>query len=56
MTFNVLSLFDGLSAGNLALERAGYKSGVDYNYYASEVDNRWLALSGIFCSWKTNSF
>ena len=38
MTFNVLSLFDGLSAGNLALERAGYKSGVDYNYYASEVD------------------
>ena len=38
MTFNVLSLFDGLSAGNLALERSGYKSGVDYNYYASEVD------------------
>ena len=38
MTFNVLSLFDGLSAANLALERAGYKSGVDYNYYASEVD------------------
>jgi len=32
---NVLSLFDGLSCGNIALERAGIKVN---NYYASEVD------------------
>jgi DNA-cytosine methyltransferase len=32
---NILSLFDGISAGQVALERAGIK--VD-NYYASEVD------------------
>ena len=32
---NVLSLFDGISAGMVALERAGIK--VD-NYYASEID------------------
>ncbi|NLE03261.1 MAG: DNA (cytosine-5-)-methyltransferase, partial [Crenarchaeota archaeon] len=32
---NVLSLFDGISCGQVALERAGIK--VD-NYYASEVD------------------
>jgi len=32
---NVLSLFDGLSAGQIALERAKIK--VD-NYFASEVD------------------
>ena len=32
---NVLSLFDGLSSGQVALERAGVK--VD-NYYASEID------------------
>jgi len=32
---NVLSLFDGLSGGRIALERAGIK--VD-NYYASEID------------------
>jgi len=32
---NVLSLFDGISAGRVALERAGIK--VD-NYYASEID------------------
>lgn len=32
---NVLSLFDGISAGQLALERAGMK--VD-NYFASEID------------------
>ena len=32
---NVLSLFDGLSCGNIALERAGIK--VD-NYFASEID------------------
>ena len=32
---NVLSLFDGMSCGQIALERAGIK--VD-NYFASEVD------------------
>jgi len=32
---NVLSLFDGMSCGQLALERAG----ISYNkYYASEID------------------
>jgi len=35
MGINVLSLFDGMSCGHIALERAGIK--VD-NYYASEVD------------------
>jgi len=35
MGINVLSLFDGMSCGQLALERAGIK--VD-NYYASEID------------------
>ena len=33
--FNVLSLFDGIGAGLLALKRAGFKVN---NYYASEVD------------------
>ena len=32
---NVLSLFDGLSCGNIALERAGIQVS---NYYASEID------------------
>lgn len=32
---NVLSLFDGISCGNLALERAGL---VASNYYSSEID------------------
>tara|TARA_R110000744_G_scaffold368252_1_gene478039 strand:+ start:142 stop:393 length:252 start_codon:yes stop_codon:yes gene_type:complete len=32
---NVLSLFDGLSAAQIALERAGIEVG---NYYASEID------------------
>ena len=32
---NVLSLFDGMSCGQIALERAGVK--VD-NYFASEID------------------
>jgi DNA (cytosine-5)-methyltransferase 3A len=35
MGINVLSLFDGISCGQIALERAGIK--VD-NYYASEID------------------
>ena len=32
---NVLSLFDGMSCGRIALDRLGIK--VD-NYYASEID------------------
>jgi len=32
---NVLSLFDGMSCGQIALERAGFKVN---NYYASEID------------------
>lgn len=32
---NVLSLFDGMSCGRLALERAGIKV---YNYFSSEID------------------
>ena len=35
MVINVLSLFDGISAGQLALQRSGIE--VD-NYYASEID------------------
>ena len=33
--FNVLGLFDGMSCGQIALERAGFKYD---NYYASEID------------------
>lgn len=32
---NVLSLFDGISGGNIALQRAGITV---KNYYASEID------------------
>lgn len=32
---NVLSLFDGMSCGQIALERAGIKV---ENYFASEID------------------
>lgn len=39
---NVLSLFDGISCGRLALERAGYKVS---NYYASEVDKYAIQVS-----------
>ncbi len=39
---NVLSLFDGISCGQIALERAGIK--VD-NYYASEIDEYAIALT-----------
>jgi DNA (cytosine-5)-methyltransferase 3A len=39
---NVLSLFDGISAGRIALERAGIK--ID-NYYASEVDKYAMQIS-----------
>ena len=39
---NVLSLFDGISCGQLALQRAGIK--VD-NYFASEVDAKAIAVT-----------
>lgn len=39
---NVLSLFDGISCGMIALERAGIK--VD-NYYASEIDPYAIKIS-----------
>lgn len=39
---NVLSLFDGISSGYLALQRAGIK--ID-NYYASEVDKYAISIS-----------
>ena len=37
MSMNVLSLFDGISCGRVALERAGFKI---ERYYASEIDKR----------------
>nr|DAS23457.1 MAG TPA: C-5 cytosine-specific DNA methylase [Caudoviricetes sp.] len=39
---NILSLFDGISCGMVALERAGVK--VD-KYYSSEVDKYAIAIS-----------
>lgn len=39
---NVLSLFDGISCGQIALERAGIK--VD-NYYASEIDKNAIKVT-----------
>jgi len=39
---NVLSLFDGISAGRVALERAGI---IVKNYYASEVDSYAIKVS-----------
>jgi DNA (cytosine-5)-methyltransferase 3A len=39
---NVLSLFDGISCGQVALERSGIK--VD-NYYASEIDKYAIAVT-----------
>ena len=39
---NVLSLFDGISAGMVALERAGIP--VD-NYFASEIDKYAIQIS-----------
>ena len=39
---NVLSLFDGMSCGQIALERAGIK--VD-NYYASEIDEKAIKIT-----------
>lgn len=39
---NILSLFDGISCGRLASDRAGYKTS---NYYASEVDKYAIQVS-----------
>lgn len=39
---NVLSLFDGISCGQVALNRAGIK--ID-NYYASEIDSRAIKIT-----------
>ena len=39
---NVLSLFDGMSCGQIALERAGIKVG---NYYASEIDKHAIKVT-----------
>ena len=47
---NVLSLFDGISCGRVALERAGIH--VD-NYYASEIDKHAIAVSKD--NWKENT-
>ena len=38
----VLSLFDGISCGKVALERAGFK---DFTYYASEIDKDAIKIS-----------
>lgn len=42
----VLSLFDGISVGKVALDALGLKHGVDYEYYASEINK-----SAIQCSY-----
>lgn len=39
---NVLSLFDGISCGKIALDRAGIKAN---KYFASEIDNNAIAVS-----------
>jgi DNA (cytosine-5)-methyltransferase 3A len=39
---NVLSLFDGISCGQIALNRAGIKYG---NYYASEIDKHAIKVT-----------
>ena len=39
---NVLSLFDGMSCGRIALERCGFKV---ENYFASEIDKHAIKVS-----------
>lgn len=39
---NVLSLFDGMSCGQIALQRAGIKV---TNYFASEIDNHAIKVT-----------
>ena len=38
---NVLSLFDGISCGQIALNRSGIEY---YNYYASEIDKHAISV------------
>lgn len=51
----VLSLFDGMSCGQLALNKAGIK--VD-KYYASEIDKHAIKITQTYLKtlrkWKTN--
>ena len=42
MKLNVLSLFDGMSCGRIALERAGFEV---ENYFASEIDEAAIAVA-----------
>ena len=42
MGINVLSLFDGMSCGMIALERAGIEAD---NYFASEIDKHAIKVS-----------
>lgn len=42
MGINVLSLFDGMSCGQIALEKAGIK--VD-NYFAAEIDKHAITVA-----------
>lgn len=42
MKINVLSLFDGISCGMIALERAGFQV---ENYYSSEIDKQAIQIS-----------
>lgn len=42
MSMNVLSLFDGISCGRVALERAGFKI---ERYYASEIDKHAIKIA-----------
>lgn len=44
---NVLSLFDGISCGRIAIERAGIYVN---NYYSSEIDSYAIKISD--CNWK----
>ena len=39
---NVLSLFDGISCGQIALQRAGVKVN---NYFASEIDKHAIKVT-----------
>ena len=43
----VISLFDGISAGRVALERAGFTAdnGYDVHYYASEIDPKAIEIT-----------
>jgi len=41
-TMNILSLFDGMSCGQIALNRAGIKYD---NYFASEIDKYAIAIT-----------